>query len=155
MRRRRWFLPLIICGIVVVLVVGVPGLLLFLFLSPWDTTPTRADVVGTWEDGSSSRRIIITSTGRITFDNIPSGVVDETGDKDAGHTKLETTSGRLDAFYREGGIGPEAAYTVPAGGGTVGALWSTGNNVFGRRLILYFGDGEQFEYDFHRVSNTP
>jgi hypothetical protein len=155
MKRRRWVLPVVVVAIVVLVVVGVPSGFLLVFQHPWDTVPSKADLVGVWQDGNSNKRIVFYSSGKTTFYNIPKGVVDWTGYNSAGKTPPETISGTWDSFYREGPIGPEGSYTVPTDGGTIGALWSNGNDVTGRQLVMNFGDDQQFEYDFHRVSTNP
>jgi hypothetical protein len=148
-------LPVVIVAIVLAVVIGVPGVFLLLFEHPWDTIPTKADLVGVWQDSDSDRRLTLYGSGKLTFSNIPKGVVDWTGYNNAGKTKSETISGTWEPFYEEGPIGPMTSYTVPTAGGTSGQMWSEGNDFFGRHLSLNFGDDEQFEYDFHRISTTP
>ena len=156
MKRRRWVRPLIIGAIAVAVIACIPVGLGLLFAHPWDTIPSKADVAGVWRDGNSNRYLTLYPSGKITFSNIPKGVIYETGDDDAGKTVPTTVSGRWHAFYREGGYGPVTWYTVPHSGGSDKILYEAGNNVFGRTLsIASYGYQVQVVYNFHRVSTKP
>jgi hypothetical protein len=116
-------------------------------------TPTNAQVAGVWQRGDSHTRITIYPSGNLTFSDIPKGVVDWGQGDHEEKTKIITISGTWSPFWNYGlWGGVSSGYDLSDGQG--GPLISQGNELTGRRLIMYFGDDEQYEYDFHRISPT-
>jgi hypothetical protein len=150
-KRRPWI------RVVVAVVVAVAAVVLAgwaVATRAWDETPGTADVVGVWQRGNSDMRITLYPTGKITFDNVPKGIVDFEGGKHDNTTKLVTVSGKWDPFWNYGWWGGvSSGYSLS--GGHDGPLYSDGNGITGYQLSLAGGDDEQFEYHFHRISTKP
>jgi hypothetical protein len=143
-----------------ILVLGlalVAGLAGWIFLTTWNPVPTRAEAVGVWQRDDSDEKLTLYPSGKIRFSNIPEGVVNWGRDNHDGKTKPITLTGTWTSFHSESqflflSFGPVSGYTVPA---TSAFLWAKGNDVVGRRLVLYYGESEQLEYDFHRILTNP
>lgn len=120
----------------------------------WDTAPDRSEAVGVWQRGNSDMRVTLYPSGKITFSDIPKGVIDFGQGEHEGATKPVTLSGKWSPFWDYGWWGGvSSGYTVSDGNS--GQLYSEGNSLIGRQLSLQFGDDDQYEYNFHRVSTTP
>jgi hypothetical protein len=155
-KRRRWLKPVVTAAIVLAVVIGAAAAFLLVFTRPWDTTPTTADVVGVWQRGDTKERLILYSSHKMTFLNIPKGVIDWDGTNHDGATRRITTTGTWTSFFNEG-YGPCSGYTHNDGGidaGSDGQLYSQGFGG-GRELVIYYGDDEQFQLDFHKISTKP
>lgn len=156
-------------GLVVVVVVIAAMLLAgWAFVTrQWATTPSETDLVGVWQRDDTGMRITIYPsdgttpagedgpTGKITFTNVPEGILNDQGDPHADTTRLVTVSGTRDPFTDGswGGLQVDSVFTLPDG--TVNSIYSDGNGFFGYHLRLLGGSDWQYEYVFHRISTNP
>ena len=157
MTKRLWIWTVVVPVVVVVaLVVG--GW--YVVTRQWSTTPSEADVVGVWQRDDSDMRITIypsdksDGTGKITFTNIPKGMVTNNGETGDNTSTPVTVTGTRQPFTNLGWAGPVASpYDFP--NGEDGTINSTGNGLFGYQLRLIGGNGAEYRFEFHRISTQP
>ena len=117
-----------------------------------NTAPSPTETVGIWQRGKTDETITIYASGRITFENIPVGIVEGEGTKNDAKTKPITETGTWINFSNYEGYGPKLEYTV--NGDSELMEWK-GNDTSSRRLVLEGGNYLQFVHTFHRISTTP
>jgi hypothetical protein len=78
-------------------------------------------------------RITLYPAGKVTFENVPQGIVDFEGGKHDNTTKLVTVSGKWDPFGNNGRWGGvSSGYSFSDGHD--GPLYSDGNGITGYQL---------------------
>jgi len=140
--RLRW---LIVLCVVLAAVVGVTAIV--------TETPNAAQAVGVWQRDDSDMRIVIYPSGKITFANIPKAVIDSEGTNDDGNSQPVTVSGTWTPFTNYWFLGGVSSGYLADG--TAGKVFSRGNILTGRQLVLIYGGTKLSEYVFHRVSTSP
>jgi len=140
--RLRW---LIVLCVVLAAAVGVTAVV--------TETPNTAQAVGVWQRDDSDMRIIIYPSGKITFVNIPRAVIDSNGTNDDGNSAPVTLSGTWTPFTNYWFVGGVSSGYLADG--VDGKVYSRGNLLTGRQLVLIYGGSKLSEYVFHRVSTSP
>ena len=146
---------MVIMGIILTLVAGLPmGFVVFL-TSPWNIVPSDAEVVGVWQVGNTDERLTFYPSHRVTFSNIPKGVVDDAGTNKDATTLPTTATGSWDGFANGEGYGPASGYSLGHGAAEVDSFFYSKWFGSAREIVMTYGDEEQLELDFHRISATP
>ena len=145
-------------GIVVTLVVGLPMGLVVFASAPWDTVPSTAEAVGVWQVGNTDERMTLYPSHKVTFSNIPEGIVDAQAKNKDGSSPRITTAGKWGGFTNADGYGTHSWYVLDHKVGGYEVDGDIESEWFGPARELVISDlapNRGFELDFHRISATP